>query len=203
MALHECYQPIPRAELSADEWKGMGRVGYLGKTRDAQFADWDARFGKGMWRLAWRVGDSTLWFPNMCAAYESSFLLFFQRNPDVLDELVRVARDVYDDAPTNVNSGMDYSIQETNRTHIQDIAIRRAVRRSRRAFKGTELLQIRDAEGSHELSMVLSPGRVPFEHPAWIERPQEQGWWVSDSVEAFYQSNRHLFVSVASAAFSS
>lgn len=197
----DVYEPIARTELGSDAWHNMGRVGYLGSRRDEQWAEWDVKFGTENWRFVWTVGDSTLWFFNMCAAYESSYFLFFQQNPDVLEELVGVASDVYDDNPSNVCSGPDYSVQETNRTHIQDIAIRRAVARSGSRFQGKNLLQIRDAKGEHELSIILSPGKVPFEHSSWIERPQLRGWWNFDSVEAFYQSNRHLLV--RSAAFSS
>lgn len=197
----DMYEPIPRSELHSTIWHNMGRVGYLGSSRDGQWAQWDEQFGAGNWRLVWMVGDSTLSFLNMCAVYENSYFALFQRNPDVLEELVTVACNVYDDDPTNVHSGSDYSIQETSRTHIQDIAIRRAVQRSNRSFCGEHLLQIRDKKGEHPFSLLLSPGRVPFEHLAWIQRPQLRGWWSLDSVEAFYQSNRHLLV--RSAAFSS
>jgi hypothetical protein len=87
---------------------------------------------------------------------------------------------------------LDYTVQETGRTHVQDIAIRRVVARLGRQFEGDQLIQIRDALGDHPLSMALSPGQVPFHRPDVILLPEIEGWWLPGSVESFYQSNKLL-----------
>ncbi len=174
------------------KWVNVERPGYLGKNRDSRYAEWTGRYGIGKWRLAWKVDMEYVNFPRMCKYYEESYYRFLMEHEDILRELVDVASDVYDDAVSNVHSGFDYSIQETGRTHVQDIAIRNAVRRLGLRFMGNELLQIRDRKGSHALSMVLSPGRVPFYDKSIILRPELRGWWQPGSVESFYQSNRVL-----------
>ncbi len=93
-----------------------------------------------------------------------------------------------------MNSGLDYTKQETKRTHIQDIAIRRSLIRLGKWFEGSELIRIRQEKGNHPLSMTLSPGRVPFHSPLLIIDPEIKGWWDSGTVESFYQSNRYLQV---------
>ncbi len=132
----------------------------------------------------------------MSAHYERSYDAFFDEHPEVLDQLEPFA-DVYDDAESNVDSGLDYSLQETDCTHVQDIAIRRCMAERGRQFKGSELLQIRDRVGSHELSMILSPGQVPFHDPSLIRggvEPDPRQWWEPESTEAWYQANKTLLV---------
>ncbi|MFC1656649.1 hypothetical protein ACFL14_01630 [Patescibacteria group bacterium] len=173
----------------------VSRPGYLGKKRDAKYLEWDELYGKDSWRLVWNVRESSYCFLAMCALYEDAYYHYFENHPDVLQQLISEASGVYDDAQSNVFSGFDYTIQETNRTHIQDIAIRNAVVRFGEHFKGTELIQIRQEKGTHPLSITLSPGKVPFHRPEWIEIPKvPPSWWEPDSVEDFYQSNRWLAV---------
>ncbi len=179
-------------------WKDVSRPNYFGASRDTMFADYDRLLGKGNWRLAWRIGDFDVDFLGACALYEDAYFAFFSRRPFVLKRLIRDASDVYDDAVTNVDSGFDYARQETNRTHVQDIAIRRCVLRRGKRFKGNALIQIRDSIGKHPLSMELSPGQVPFHLPNIME-PSADGrrgahWYKEGSVEDFYQRNRYLQV---------
>lgn len=172
----------------------LERPGYLGKRRDGYVASLNEQYGQDGWQFVWKWGSLTLSFVEACAVYEDAYWWCMQTNQYITQELVAVASDVYDDAPSNVASGLDYNAQETGRTHVQDIAIRRCLRRLGLAFEGTELLQIRDSLGDHPLSMELSPGQVPFHRPQMIEPPQLTGWWQPDTVEAFYQSNRYVAV---------
>jgi hypothetical protein len=175
------------------EWQVLAeRPGYLGKHRAEKYAEWDHMYGKSNWHLIWKWGKRYIEYIVACQVYEKSYLAFLAGHKDILEELVNVASDVYDDSPTNVNSGCDYRKQETDRTHIQDIAIRRVVKQLGLTFKGHELIQIRDVRGTHRLSMILSPGRVPFHKPDLIVQPWLEGWWEPGSVECFYQSNRYL-----------
>jgi len=177
-----------------EDWILDERPGYLGKYRNEFYARWNNLYGRDNWRLVWKFGEGLVDFIGACAIYEDAYFEFLKQNPKVLKQLVDEAADVFDDAPSNTNSYLDYNLQETERTHIQDIAIRRCVVRRGLRFKGHELIQIRDKEGNHPLSMILSPGRVPFHKPALIETPELEGWWQPGSVEAFYQSNKYLQV---------
>jgi hypothetical protein len=173
-------------------WVTVQRPGYFGAERDAMHACYNDEYGEDGWRLAWQGDGRLLSRREMSVFYEHSYLVLLRDRADILDELVGVASDVYDDSPTNVASGLDYAKQETDRTHVQDIAIRRAVRGLGRTFVGPELLQIRDALGDHPLSLTLSPGRVPFCRPDLLLAPELEGWWLAGSVESFYQSNKLL-----------
>ena len=181
--------------MQTDNWQTVERPGYFGKHRDERYREFDESYGEGNWRIAWKFGGITLSsLIEVCMFYEDSYYWFLYRHQEVLVELIGVASDVYDDDPSNMGSGYDYSIQETSRTHLQDIAIRRSVLRLGRRFVGPEPIQIRDKLGEHPLSLTLSPGRVPFHMPKIIVTPELEGWWEPGSVESFYQSNKVLQV---------
>lgn len=173
-------------------WITIGTPGYLGKERDTRYKEWNEKYGEGNWRLAWQVGRWFVDFLGVCALYEDAYFSYFQLNPDLSHRLAADAQNVYDDEISNIDSGLDYAIQETGRTHIQDIAIRRCFVRMGIWFEGTDLVRIRSTLGTHPLSQILSPGSVPFHRPDLIVKPQLTGWWKAGSVESFYQSNRFL-----------
>ena len=175
-------------------WKTVERPGYFGSKRARKQQEFDQHFGSGNWRLAWTLGEDgpLLDRTGMQMLYEDAYYQFLLLNPEVLEELVALASDVYDDALSNLDSGLDYNVQETERTHVQDIAIRRALTRLQRVFRGSEPMQIRDNLGEHPLSLTLSPGQVPFHLPHLLEAPELEGWWLPGSVESFYQSNKVL-----------
>ena len=173
-------------------WINIERPQYLGNRRDKKFTQWDEQYGKRNWRLVWLVNDIVVDFLGVCALYEDAYFDFLKASPKILENLVSVASDVYDDETSNINSGLDYTKQETGRTNIQDIAIRRCIMRLGLSFQGDTLIRIRQEQGNHPLSMTLSPGYVPFHCPEWILRPESTGWWQPSSVEAFYQTNRIL-----------
>jgi len=175
-------------------WRTVERPGYQGKLRDTCFQEWDETFGKGNWRMVWKIRNQYVGRLGAYLLYEDAYFLFLQEHPDVLKQLITEARDVYDDEPSNVNSGLDYMKQETKRTHLQDIAIRRSLVRMGLWFKGTELIRIRQEMGPHPLSMILGPGKIPFHRPDLIEKPELLGWWDPGTVEAFYQSGKVLQV---------
>ena len=173
-----------------NKWTTIERPGFLGKHCEEKHKEWDKKYGKGNWRLVWKVGKIFVDFLAACALYEDAYFDFLRNNPKTLKQLINEAFNVYDDQPSNVESGFDYLKQETNLTHIQDIAIRRAIIRMGIWFKGEELIRIRQEKGNHTLSMILSPGKVPFHKPEMIEQPELKGWWDPCTVESFYQSNR-------------
>jgi len=171
------------------------RPGYLGSKRDKYFIELDKKYGPGRWRFVWMTPESITDFLGVCALYEDAYWYYLRTYDNLLEDLIAEAEDVYDDDPDNVSSGNNYLWQETSHTHIQDIAIRRAVLRTGKWFRGDKLIQIRENVGMHPLSRALSPGRVPFHMKSMIIEPQLLNDWTErDSVEAFYQSNRFVQV---------
>lgn len=178
-----------------NEWQSVERPWYIGKHRDEKIVHWNKEYGSGNWRFIWKIGNVDADFLGACALYEDAYFNFLYAYSPVAYQLIHEASNVYDDQISNIESGFDYTKQETNRTHIQDIAIRRSLLRLGVWFKGKESIRIRQEKGNHPLSMILSPGKVPFHRPDLIIKPEvENSWWDLQSVESFYQSNRFLQV---------
>jgi len=175
-------------------WVTLFRPGFLGAVRSELFASWTEEFGPNQWRLVWKVNDFFTDYLGACALYEDAYYHYFRNNATIKEELTRIASEVYDDRPSNIEAGLDYRSQETSRTHIQDIAIRRSLVRLGVWFRGKQPIRIRQEKGFHPLSLTLSPGNVPFHLPNLIVKPELVGWWKPESVEAFYQSGRYLQV---------
>lgn len=179
------------------KWKPAGRPGSFGSKRDEQFKEWDEKYGKGKCKIGYKVGDRFLDFPEACKIYEDAYYEFLLANAGIAKLLIKEASNVYDDEETNVDSGFDYSIQETARTHIQDIAIRNSLKRMGTWFEGNNLIQIRHLLGDHPLSLLLSPGAVPFHKPELMEPPLETAkklWYKKNSVEDWYQRAKYLMI---------
>lgn len=174
-------------------WKTVERPGQFGRRRDQRRAEFDERYGPGDWRVVWRIGRRLGSFAEAVMVYEDAYCQYLADNTAVREALVSTASDVYDNDLSNIASGFDYAHQESDRDHIQDVAIRRCLVRLGEEFRGREPLQIRHSDGSHPLSLTLSPGRVPFHRPEWLIRPEIVLWWAEPgSVESFYQSNKLL-----------
>lgn len=188
--------------LNQDEWKLVDNTsqGYVGKRRNDLWAERDGKYGKGNWRTIWLVQGDYLEYVEACRLYEDGYFEYFKKRPELLEYLLEVASDVYDDEPGNVDSGLDYSKCGAVRTHIQDIAIRNCLKRFGRQFTGHKLIQIRDRVGEHPLSLALSPGQVPFHKPELVSFPdnleemRSKAWWLPLSVEDFYQRAKRLVV---------
>jgi hypothetical protein len=175
----------------------------VGSRRNELWAERDAHYGKGNWRLIWLVQRDYLDYEEACRLYEDAYFEYFKQRPELLEFLLEVASDVYDDDPSNVESGLDYSKRGDVRTHIQDIVIRNCVKRFGRNFSGSKLLQIRDRIGEHPLSLALSPGQVPFHKPELLSYPDNlaairaKAWWLPASVEDFYQRAKRVVIKSA------
>ena len=175
-----------------DNWAIIGRPGYAGKKKQLRRLELQEKFGEGNWKIAHLVDNNLLSREEALVYFEDSYLYFFQNNPEILDWLVSTAKDVYDNNLTNIKSGLNYLIQETPDSHLQDIAIRRVLKRLNRIFSGNNFLQIREeCEGS-----ILSTGQVPFYKPDLILQPQLKGWWSKNSIESFWQSNKVLAIKI-------
>lgn len=172
-------------------WRCSGRPGYVGGKVAQARRSLDEAHGETGWAIeyAWR-GDAI----SRRAAlehYGEAYRRFLEADPALLDWLVRTASDVYDLEPRDTESGFDWQVQKGRAVHLQDIAVRRAVRDLGRGFSGDELMRIR---GQRSKGARLSPGVVPFHRPGDILKPELTGWWKPGSVESFWQSNKLLMV---------
>ncbi len=168
-----------------------GLTGQVGRMRAAVSLKRNQQFGQQRWGLGWRFQGRVINRVEALALYEEAYFLYLQVRPDLLDWICSIASEVYDNSVSNIESGLDYSIQETDATHLQDISIRRCLVRLGRKFAGDHPVQVRghDTEGH-----VLNPGQVPFHCPEEIEHREKAAWWKPESVEAFWQHNKVLLV---------
>ena len=186
------------------------RPGYFGKRRDEFVEKYNIEYGLNNWKIAWLIGENLRWvggkepvqgryvlreFPDNCKLYAYSYLVYFQKHRDELEWIVENYENVFDKFPNDVNSGLDFTKQEANYTHLQDIAIRIVAEKLALEFKGRGLLQIRT--GVNSPGEKWSPAMILFCKPELIMRPELKGWWdkgIPDSIECWYQSNKVLMV---------
>ncbi len=147
----------------------------------------DQIFGKNNWAQGWKYEGKIIDRPEALALYEEAYYVYFKENPNDLEWLCKTASEVYDNAKSNIESGLDYTIQEAKSAHLQDIAIRRAVIRLGKKLQGDHPVEIHDegSEGFH-----LNPGQVPFHKPKEIMKYPVKDWWEQNTVEAFWQHNK-------------
>ena len=181
-----------------NDWATVGRPGYLGKKRDSVCASWDEMHGPGNWRIVYEWCNRIVSREFALQLYEDAYYEFFKGDGvDAFGWLIATASDVYDTAPTNIEAGLDYFKQETPNNHIHDVAIRRATLRHGTWFKGDHPVHVR-WKGSE--GFRVNPGIVPFHLPGLIIQDdiEDHGgkgtWWLSGTIEDFYQRNKVLQV---------
>jgi hypothetical protein len=163
-----------------------------GRARDRIRQQMNNRFGVRQWYQAWWLGQQIIGREEALSLYEEAYLSFLKAQPSLASWLYQAACEVYDNNVSNIDSGLDYSVQETDADHLQDIAIRRCLVRLGLRSAGNELIQIR---GPKSAGYALDPGRVPFHMSAMILDRSRPGWWQPGTVEAFWQHNKTLLVS--------
>jgi hypothetical protein len=176
-------------------WRVIGRPGRLGRLRRQRTSEWNREFGSGGWRLAWLIRGRYHDHDESLRLYENAYFEVLRQNGELRDALVRTARDVYVNDPSEVGSGLDYRIQTGDSQHLEDIAIRRCLVRLGEWFVGRELIRLggvdRDPAPSR-LRAALSVHGLRFHRPELIIHPELEGWWLPGTVESFYQSNKFL-----------
>jgi non-canonical purine NTP pyrophosphatase (RdgB/HAM1 family) len=173
-----------------DGWQVIGRPGAIGSRKDEVLSNYDLVYGKGEWKLIWDINGNSFGLDGALALYEDAYFDYFRNHPGELNWIAENFSDVYDNNPSNINSGLDYSIQEYGGSHFQDIAIRRVLVRNGAWFKGKGLLEIRLSDPG----VRWDPGKIPFHKPDMVPKPEVVGWWDSGSIESWYQSARYLEV---------
>lgn len=180
-----------------EAWITLCRPSYSGPTKRRRDGDRDALYSPGRWRTAFTWGGRTIRYMDALYLYEDAYLEHFRSHPEDLDWIVNTACEVFDNAETNVLSGLDYAVQEAATTHLQDIAVRRCLLRLGLWFRGDHLVEIR-ARGSE--GYRLNPGQIDFHRPEMIVQPEPRSWWLPGSVESFWQSNKVFQVQEAALA---
>lgn len=186
--------------LTLEANQGLLRPGFVGQNLLHFSGRLDNLFGNEHWSFKHLVNGRLLDSSYALRLYEEAYLTFFRQHPEAVEWLVSNYSDVYDNAPSNVNSGYDYEIQEVPERgrHLHDIAIRRALRELGAEFRGSEPLKIRGRyqKGGPAPGFFLSPGEVPFHRPELLPALPIVGkrWWQDASVEDFYQRSKMLEV---------
>lgn len=184
-----------QSEQSRPFGEGMiaiARMGQIGRAKDKFIAGMNRIFGEGNWTIGYRYGSSMISREAALQLYEDSYVKFFQENRDVLNKLVKEASDVYDTYKTEVSSGTDWYNQTERSTHLQDIAIRRALIRLGEKFQGKRLRKVKSDGHLPE----LSPGNIPFLQPELVNRFKkvEKKWIKPNTIEDFWQNNKIFMV---------
>ncbi len=144
------------------QWQTLARPGYFGKRKADILAGYEQEFGKDNWRLAWIVQGSIFDLERILMLYEDGYYHYLKQRTDLLDTLVAEAADVYEDAPSNVQCGLDYTAQESNINHFQDISLRRVVARLGCSFEGSHARNARAQRTTLTgRSTLSSPGVDP------------------------------------------
>jgi len=197
-------------ERIASSWvRIFNKLSYIGRRKAEIYSDFGEQFGKDDWLPAHFFNGKIISREEGYLVYEEAYYEFLKNNPRIRERLIAAASEVYDIAPSNVDSGLDYSKQECDATHLQDISVRRALVRLRleeqgksynpqnlpeiEVFEGDHLVQIRD-HTTEGYRFGLNPGQVPFHRSELILDTDQKGWWNPDSVEGWYQRNKVLLV---------
>lgn len=169
-------------------WRTISRPGQSGGKKKQLKEMYDNTYGPENWRIMWQWGDDVI--DNIFAyqIYEDGYYHDSLKREDLWKELISTASDVYDIEERDIESGLDYLVQNGKATHLQDIAIRRVLFRRGWKFEGDELIKIRSH--SQYWGKQLSPGRILFHRPELIIKPSLKSWWNEDSIEDWYQSNK-------------
>lgn len=182
------------------KWKSVERPGFFGRKKGEKIAELNRKYGEGDWRLVWQIADDEIdpgrEFAEACKDYyEESYYRWFMVRPEELDFICSFGECI-DNAPTNVQSGLDYTKQEAFSTHIQDIAVRNVLARMGRKFEGPpdKILVIRTKDSA---GFRFGPGNIPFYEPELIAQPSKCPQWANiGSVEDFWQSNKYVQIRV-------
>ena len=182
------------------QWINFNRPGNFHDEKKEILDEFDKQHGPRNWRVAWKLGDKFITQAEAFQVYEDAYYEYLKKHPEIVEYLVNNASDVYDNALSNVESGFDYNIQESESTHLQDIALRRIIiLRLGKKFRGNKLIQIRSTS-EDEIGRMLSPGKgeVYLHVPELIESTTSKHWWKDGTVEDWFQQNLWIQVTKTS-----
>lgn len=168
------------------------RPGQTGFNKDKIAKERDSKYGKGNWRQAWTYQGKILNKLETFLVCEEAYFQDSLKREEIWQRLIAEAKDIYDMLPEEIKSGTDYGIQHKF-TRFHDIAIRRVLEKRGWKFQGDKIIQIRyEAKKPDWYSENFDPGKVEFHQPELIVTPYLEGFWLPDTIECFYQSNKVL-----------
>jgi hypothetical protein len=180
------------------EWRTIERPGWFGEAKAQMLAEFDRKYGQGNWRIRHQLGPRLLDFSNAVRLYELCYEVHFL-NPHtsyLWTELFKSASEVWTEKESDIDSGLDYSIQKAKAPHYEDVSIRIIMQRYGRKFNGKRLVRIR-ADSTEVVGVALSSIHIPFLWPEFIENAiTETYWWNrhKGSLEHFWHANKVLQV---------
>lgn len=171
----------------------VDRPGYFGRKRTKKVEFYDNLFGEGKWSECWEIDGKIVPFEKAVELYDAAYYELLSRQPETVDWIVSFG-ECYDSDPSNIQCGCEHDPNSSPR-HMQDISIRRALKKLGVWFKGTpdNLLWIRGPESN---GFQLNPGNVPFHRPDLIlsHGGPKPNWAKEASVEHFWQANKVIIV---------
>jgi hypothetical protein len=182
--------------LQKSDWKTVERPGWYGEAKDDMLRGYDEKYGAGKWRIRHRLGPRLLDFEEAVRIYELCYELHFL-NPHtryLWTELFKTAKEVWTEEKSDIDSGLDYSIQKAKAPHYEDVSIRIIMQKYHKQFTGNELVRIR-ADSEDVIGVGLSSIHIPFIFPNFIEPPVHEVYWWNrheGSLELFWHSNKVL-----------
>lgn len=110
-------------ETVKDQWvRVFGLLSHPGKRRHGIYNEFDQRYGSDNWIPAHYCDGKLISRYDGYLMYEEGYYQFLKSNPGIREWIINTASDVYDIDPSNVNSGLEYTAQEYEVTHLQEIA---------------------------------------------------------------------------------
>lgn len=191
-------------EQLQSQWINKGQPGFLGKTKEQQYAHWDKEFGKNNWRICWVLPNGEiLGFDQMFQLYVESYTKYFREHWNEAIELTKNHSFTYDKTLITPDLAFNpYALVNKpgipNQFHhvalnlalIQNLGLK---------FQGENPLQVRDGKPNQPkeewpLGWKWGPGRIPLHDLSLMPNTQLKGWWDKNSIESLYQTTKILQV---------
>lgn len=182
--------------MEKSKWITIERPGWFGEAKADILREYDEKYGAGQWRIRHQLGPRLLDLEESLRIYELCYELHFL-NPHtryLWTNLFQIAKEVWTEGESDVESGMNYAIQKAKAPHYEDVSIRIIMNKYHQQFKGEKLIRIR-ADGKDVVGIALSSIHVPFIFPEFIEHHfTETLWWNrhKGSLEHFWHDNKVL-----------
>ena len=200
------------AEPLTQIWVAVGTPGYAGPQKGSWQQTLDARFGPGAWRMSHYVRGQIVAKQAALREYEQSYRAYLHSHPAIVELLVTLCGNVYDDQVSNVYDHA-YDQPHTPANHYQDIAVRRVIAElvedvtwpnvTPTAEETADLTDLNDGQiyhlprargfrgqhllqirSAHSPGFLLSPAVVPVHDPALIiTHPAMDGWYLHEGCQ--------------------
>ncbi len=177
-------------------------IGFFGKSREQQFANWNNEFGVDNWRISWVLADGTvLNFDQMFQLYVESYTKYFRKHPNEAIEITQNYSFAYDKTPITADLAFDPHAllnKPDLPNQFHHVALNLALTENLGLkFQGNTPLQVRDGKPGQPVEewpkgWKWGPGHIPLPDPSLIPDVELQGWWDQESIEDLYQKAKTL-----------